>query len=842
MSSFAVAGAMARRELRGGIKGFRTFLACLALGVAAIAGIGSLSSSVTTGLAADANALLGGDVDLRMMHRPVSAEQIAWLNANGTVSQVRDMRAMAHVVGGDARTLVSLKAVDGRYPLYGALQFDVADPASSVLGFSGGEWGAAVERSLLARLGVSKGDKVRVGEGIYRIRAVIVREPDRAGGVRSITLGPRLMVALASLPSTRLVRPGSLLHYHYKVKLPPGRALGDWKRALAARFPEAGWRLRDRANATPGLRRFIDRTAQFLTLVGLTALLVGGVGIGNSVGAYLAGKRSTIATLKCLGAPSRTIFQIYFIQVALMALGGIALGIAVGALIPALVAGSLADWLPVPARLAFYPIPLMLAAIFGMLTMFAFSLWPIARACQAPAGSLFRDLIQPARRRPGLIIITATATAIATLGLLAVFTAYDRFLALWFVGGSIVAIIIFRAAAWAVRRLARRYSTGRRAGLRLALANLHRPGSPTGSILLSLGLGLTVLMTVALIEGNLARQIRETMPARAPGIYFIDIQTSQIAGFEQTARSIAGFRSLKHVPMLRGRITDIAGIPVAKVKIAPDVAWVVNNDRGLTWSRTAPEGAKLVAGKWWPADYAGPPLISLDARTAEGFGIGIGDSLTLNILGRPITARIASLRRVEWGTLRMNFVIVFSPGVIEQAPQTHIATVHVTPEAEVALEKAVTERFANVTAIRVREVLKSVAGIMERVALAVRLTAAITIVAGMLVLGGAIAAGHRRRVYDAVVLKVLGATRRVVLRAFLTEFGLVALAATFIAAIIGTIAAWAVVTRVMHVDWVFLPQALMVTILASLALTLVFGFAGTWRALGQKAAPLLRNE
>jgi putative ABC transport system permease protein len=307
-------------------------------------------------------------------------------------------------------------------------------------------------------------------------------------------------------------------------------------------------------------------------------------------------------------------------------------------------------------------------------------------------------------------------------------------------------------------------------------------------------------------------------------------------------RGVAGFRALRRVPLLRGRITRINGIPAADVKVAHGIAWVLRGARGLTWAGTAPEDARVVSGDWWQADYAGPPLISLDEHVAEGLGVGIGDTLTLNILGRPITARIANLRRVEWRSLRLNFAVIFSPGVIETAPQTYIATVHVEPEAETAVEKAVTDRFANITAIRVKEVLKSVAEIMQRIAAAVRLTAGITVLAGVLVLGGAVAAGHQRRVYDAVVLKVLGATRRDVLGAFLAEFGLLGLAATVIAALLGTIAAWAVVTRIMRVDWVFLPSALAVTILASFAFTLIFGFAGTWRALGQKAAPMLRNE
>ena len=497
MNTLTVARAIARRELRGGIKGFRTFLACLALGVAAIAGVGSLSSTVTAGLEGDARALLGGDVDIRTIHRPATAAQFAWLERSGAVSSTLHMRAMARTVDGGARSLISLRAVDGRYPLYGRLELDPPTPKAAALDFSDGMWGAAVERGLLARLGVTPGAAIRVGEATYRIRAVIEREPDRTGGARAISLGPRVMVAMASLPATQLVRPGSLLHYHYRVRLPPDVTLAAWRRALDEAFPDAGWRVRDRTNATPGIRRFIDRTIQFLTLVGLTALLVGGVGIGNSVRAYLAGKNTVIATLKCLGAPSRLIFQVYFIQVSVMALGGIALGLAVGGLVPVLVAGLLTEWLPVPAQFAFYPAPLAAAALFGVLTTLVFSLWPIARACRVPAGSLFRDLIQPVRRRPGAVVVGATVLAVLALAALAVLTASERGLAIWFVGGTAVSLLAFRAASWAVRRLARRCSGARSARLRLALANLHRPGAPTGSIMLSLGLGLSVLMSVA---------------------------------------------------------------------------------------------------------------------------------------------------------------------------------------------------------------------------------------------------------------------------------------------------------------------------------------------------------
>lgn len=840
--SFALALRLARRELRGGVRGFRTFLACLALGVAAIAAIGSLSSAVNAGLEADARRLLGGDLDIRTVHRPIGATALGWLKARGTVSNTVGLRTMARRPGAETRTLVQLKAVDGAYPLFGELELDPVQPAARALARLDGNWGAAAEAGLLTRLGLGLGDAVRIGDTLYRIRAVIGSEPDRGGGLRALSLGQRLMVSAASLTDTGLIRPGSLVHYHYRVRLAPGDRLDIFRRELDAAFPDAGWRVRDTTNATPAIRRFIDRTALFLTLVGLTALLVGGVGVGNAVQGFLDQKKSVIATLKCLGAPQSLIFRTYLILILAMATGGIALGLIAGGVAPLALARLVADVLPAAARVSFYPAPMALAAAFGLLTAFAFSLWPIARACLVPPGSLYRDLIAPAASRPRPAHIAAIAVAIITLAALAVLAADDRGLALWFVAGSIGAVALFRTAAWGVQRIARALRGRGSARLRLALGNLHRPGTATSGIVLSLGLGLTVLVTVAMIEGNLTRLIRDTMPDKAPGYYFIDIQPGQTTGFDETVNRVPGVRALHRVPMLRGRVTAVNGVPADKAKVAKDVAWVLRNDRGLTWARAAPVGTRLTAGSWWAEDHAGPPLVSLAADIAEGFGVGVGDSLTVDILGRRITARISSLRDVAWGTLRMNFVLVFSPGVIEEAPQTHIATVHADRGAEVRVERAVAKRFPNITSIRVRDVLQTAGEILGRIAVAVRATAAITVLAGALVLGGAIAAGHRRRVYDAVVFKVLGARRRDVAAAYLMEYGLLGIATAIIAAAAGTVAAAVVLVQVMHIDWTFLPGTVAATATAAVGLVVAIGFIGTWFAMGRKAAPLLHNE
>lgn len=843
MSSFATACRLARRELRGGVKGFRIFLACLFLGVAAIAGVGSLSQAMLQGLRDDGHALLGGEVDLRLIHQPATEEQIAWLDANSErLSQIADLRAMARSQGGGepARALVEVKAVDEAYPLYGTVALEPAQDVQNALASRDGVWGAVVAPSLLDRLDVSVGDEIRLGETRFEVRGTVQREPDRPA--RAFTLGPRVMVAHASLAETGLVQPGSLIYHHYRLDLPDGTALDRWTATLNETFPDAGWRVRGVENAAPGITRFVDMVTLFMTLVGLTALLVGGVGVANAVKSYLDGKRATIATFKCLGAPSRLVFQTYLLQVLALAVVGIVLGVLAGGLMPLLLGPILADRVNLSVSLGIYPKALGLAALFGLLTTLAFTLWPLARAQGIPAAALFRDLVAHQPTRLPVWAILAIAAAGGALGALAVLSADDRQFALGFVAGAVAALVIFRLTAALIVVAARRLPRPRRPGLRLAVSNLYRPGAPTGSVVMSLGLGLTVLIAIALIEGNITRQVVEDMPEEAPGFYFIDIQPHQIEAFDDTVQGFPGVREVAHVPMLRGRITGVQGTSVDELSVPDDVQWVFQGDRGITWSRTPPPNSRVVRGEWWPSDYDGPPLISVDENLGRAMNLDVGDRMTVNVLGRSIEAEIANFRDIEWSELRINFVLIFSPGMVSDAPQSYIATVHVDPEQEDALERAVGDEFANVSAIRVKEVLGQVTDLLANIATAVRATASVTVLAGIFVLAGAVAAGHHRRIYDSVVLKVLGATRRDVTRAFLLEYGLLGLVTAAIASAIGTVAAWLIISRMMEGGFVVMPWAIAVTAVVATAVTIAFGYLGTWSALRQKAAPLLRNE
>jgi putative ABC transport system permease protein len=823
---------LARRELRGGVKGLRIVLACLALGVAAITAVGTLRAATEAGLAADGARILGGDLEVQVSHRPIPEEALRWMEARGAVvSEVVGMRAMAVAASGE-RTLVELKAVDPRYPLYGEL---LLEPPGRL-----GPGEVAVERVVTERLGVAAGDTLRLGEARLRVRGVIAQEPDRVAS--PAVLGPRAMIGLADLAATQLVQPGSLVQYEYRLRLPEGASRAGFAAELRAAFPDGGWRIRAADQAAPGVSRFVDRAASFLTLAGLTALLVGGIGVATGVRSWLDQRARTIATLRCLGAPAGVVFATYLLQVLALAALGIAIGLAAGFGLTSFAAWALAGTLPVPPRLGFYPEPLAIAALYGLLTAVAFALWPLGRAREIPGAALFRDVVQHARGRPRWSLLAANVAAVGALVALVVGTSENPRFALGFCAAALATLGLFRLGAWGLMAAARRVRHVRRPSVRLGLANLHRPGAPTPLMLVSLGIGLTTLAAIALIDGNLRRQIAEQMPSAAPNFFFIDIQSDQAERFDALAAAQPGVSEVRRVPSLRARIVAVNGTPAEQVRASEESAWALRGDRGLTYAATPPDGTKLVAGEWWPADYRGPPLVSFDANLARGWGVGIGDTITINVLGRDVPLKVASLRDVEYRSLAINYALVASPGLLDRAPHTHIATVRNDPGRDTAVLRSLTDAFPNVSGIRVRDALEAVAELLSRIGVALSSTAAVTLLAGALVLAGAVAAGQRRRVRDAVVLKTIGATRAQIRAAYLVEFGLLGVTAGVLAAAAGTLAAWGVVRFVMRAEWAFLPGTLAVTVIACALLTLAFGYVGTALALRARPAPMLRNE
>jgi len=482
-----------------------------------------------------------------------------------------------------------------------------------------------------------------------------------------------------------------------------------------------------------------------------------------------------------------------------------------------------------------------LAAAFGLLTATLFAVWPLAAARETPAASLFREY-SATRHRPKPFFIAVSVITFALLVGLAVVTVSEKFFAIAFILAAIGMFVILFLVGKAVQKIAKAAPRSRIPTLRLAVANLYRPGAATASVVLSMGLGLTLFVTVALIEGNLREQVQDQLPENAPAFFFIDIQNSQIDEFKGAAGRIDGVSDVNHVPNLRGRIVKVNGIPASEVAVSSDVKWVLRGDRGLTYSKEVPVNAVIVEGDWWPEDYSGKPLISISDDAAKGMGIGVGDSMTVNVMGREIEAEIANLRKVDWSSLAINFVIVFDHNALAGAPHSMLATAKATDEAESELFRVITSNFPNISVVRMKEALQTVSKILEQLSSSVTATASVTLVSGVLVLAGAFAAGHRKRVYDSVILKVLGATRRDIFKIFLTEYALLGLVTSVIASAGGWAAAYFVITEVLEAKWTNLPLTVLGTIAISVGVTILFGLYGSWKALGEKAAPILRAE
>ena len=831
LAPIRLAGRLARRELRGGVRGFRIVLACLALGVAAIAGVGSLREGIARGLAEEGTRLLGGDLEVDTGANAVPDDLRSYLAARGgRISELTMMRALLVTPAGE-RQLVELKAVDPAWPLVGVARFE--PPVASFTG------GVVVEAVVLNRHGLKPGDLVRLGNATLTLHGALTQEPD---SVSSPLLAPRALMALTDLPATGLDVPGALVRHAVRVVLPVGENPVAFAAALRQKFADRGWRIRDPSAAAPGISRVIEQTSQFMTLVGLTALLVGGIGVANGVRAWLLARAKTLATLRCLGASSGLVLTMCLIQVLGLAVLGTLIGLVLGAVLPLSIALLPADLLPITPRLGLYRGPLMLAAVFGLLTAFCFALPPLARAARIPGAALFRDVEIPAVVRAGWRILLVILGLAAALVALTVASTQDHKLAAWFCAGAVGALAALRLSAWGLVRGARALPRPHLAWARLGIGNLYRPGAPGPLLVVSVGLGLSTLAAVALIQGNLRAQVTAQIPALAPSFYFVDIQSDQLARFDALLAATKGVEEVRHVPSLRARIVAVNGVPAEQVRATPDTQWALRGDRGLTYEAAMPEGTRLTAGRWWPVEYRGPPRVSFDAALAAGWGVKLGDIIRVNVLGREIDLTVTSLRDIAWRSLGINFTMITSPGLLEQAPHTHIATVRAVSGTHGTLLRIVGDALPNVTGIRVEDVLRSVAAILDQLAVALAATGGITLIAGLLVLAGAVAAGQARRVREAVLLKTLGATRRQIRAAWLTEFGAIGLVAGLAAAVIGSASAWGVVRFVMHADFIFQPARLAAILICALVLLLISGYLGTASALRAKAAPVLRSE
>lgn len=837
---------LALRDFRGGLRGFGIFLASIALGVAAITGVGSVSSALKDGLAQQGRAILGGDASFNLVQHEINAPEREFFLQQGRLSSVALMRAMARGDNGEA-ALVEIKAVDGTYPLAGELGLEPPLPLADALAEREGAFGIVAEAALLAKLGLSLGSRLTIGDMPFELRSVLAAEPDHFFG--AIGFGPRVLISEAALRATGLLQPGALTKWAYRVLLNGATAsdsqLDAFTEAVKQEFPEAGWDVRTRKNISPQFSRNLDRFTEFLTLVGLTSLIVGGIGVANAIAGFVERKRPVIATLKAVGASGSTVFALMLTQTMLIALVGVTIGAALGAALPFVAVWGFGSLIPFPLAPAVFPTAIGKGVLYGLLTALAFSAGPLGHAHDVPVQALFRAEIEPRRTlpRPRYIALIVCAA----LGLASTFLVFatDRGLVLIYMAATLAAFAVLRGASFLIMFGAKKIPHMRNVALRLAIGNIHRPGALTPSVVLSLGLGVALLVTLTLIDGNISAELKPSLIGKTPSFYFLDVQNAKAGEFTAFLKSHAPGSKIELVPMLRGRIIRLNGLQVGVAQPKQSVAWVLEGDRGITFAPSLPEGSVLINGAWWPSDYTGPPLVSMENEAAEGLGLAVGDEVTVNVLGREITAKIANTRKVNWRSYGINFVLVFSPNSFAGAPFADLATLTFedasSPARESSILRETARKFPSITSIRVKDALDTVNAVVAQLAFAVRGASSVAFLASILVLGGALAAGQTARIHDAVVLKTLGATRSRLLAAYIFEYSALGLCTALFGVAAGAAAAYAIVDQVMKLDFLWLWPQTFLAAAAAVSVTIGLGLLSTWWILGRKPAPYLRD-
>ncbi len=843
--SRAFAFTLARRHLRRGSRHHLPIVAAIALGVGAVVAIGAAADHAQRAIAREAKSLLAADVEirsLRLLSSPAVEAAIGRLASRGArVTAVSELAGMATASGRTA--LVELKAVDAGYPFYGEVETAPARPLPVLLA-GGPPFGAVVQDALLIRLGLSVGDRFRLGDAEFVAVAVLRAAPDHAVG--AFNLGPRVLISRDALDHTALVRPGSRVRYRTLIALPPdGPSAETVRDGLRADLVGEPVRVSAYADSQPQLRRSLDRLGVYLGLVGVTALLLGGVGVAGSARALLAERWRTLALLRSLGAQSRTLVWSTLIELAALgAIGGL-VGVALGAVGQRALVSAAGAFASIPLEASATMGPYAQGVAVGVLAGVAFALWPLAAAVGAPAAAVLRHEAAPLRPRAHLVFVMAILGVVG-VWLFVWWQVRSPAIAAWYLGGLAVAGVVLASSGWLMTRLAKSTPAPASFAWRRGLRALARPGTHTTAAVVSLGLGVTTVLTVGLVERAIRAELTEQIPRTAPSLFFIDIQPDQRDPFAAlaAARSVP----LDLVPVARTRLLAIDGRPVGSEGPSgtdAEYRWYFTREYVVTAGSLLPRGNRIVEGRWWdaPADGArSDVMVSVEEEAARRLGVGLGSVLVFDVYGAPLEARVASLRSVDWDTHALNFFMIFSPAALDDAPITFLGAAQAPPTEEIALQQAVVARFPNVTAIPLGDILASVARVVERAAFAARGVACLVAGVGFVVLGGALAASRDARLREAMLLKTFGATRGAVARALAVEFGLLGVASGVIAGTLATGLSWGITRWLLDLPWTAAPGHLLAATAVTVAGTVGAGLASTYRLLGKRPFPVLRGE
>ena len=812
---------------------------CLIFGVASIATIGSLRGAIEAGLNRNGQVFLGGDAEIELTYRRASPQENDWMAQQSLQkSEIIDFRSMAVARDNSKRILTQVKAVDATYPLVGEIVLSNGMGLPEALAGQNDLPGAVVAPALLRRLQLNLGDIMQLGEQEFVVMATLEKEPDNFG---NFALGPRSIVLAQDLEGSGLLSQGTIFSSKYRLILPNSADFDKAKAIFETDWATAGGKWKDARNASPGAARAIDRLSTFLVLIGLSGLVVGGIGVSAAVRAFVAKKTGNIAVLKTLGATPRQIFWIYTLQIIAYTVVAVILGVLLGAVAPFLARPFLPESLSAVAVISVYPSALLEAATYGALAAAIFSIWPLAQTEQIRPANLFRGGTPQSWPAARYIMVLVILLGGALWG--AVQFSGSIAMTMWLLGGISLALLFLALMAGLFQLILKRVVRGKslqgRLALRAAVSAISSGTERASPVVMGIGLGLAVLAAVGQIDGNLRNSMTKSLPDKAPSFFFLDIQSGQLEEFNQRLSDNTEVDRVETAPMLRGLVTQINGKPAAEVG---GDHWVLRGDRGISYAAEMPEKTSLTTGKWWPADYAGPAQISFSAEAAGEIGIGIGDSLTLNVLGRDITATITSLRDVDFSNAGMGFVILLNAGALAGAPHSHIATVYAAEAAEIPILDELGQAFPNVTGIQIREAVLMVSGIVSSIASAASIGAIATLITGFLILIGAASASSEQRAYETAILKTLGATRREILVSFALRSAMVGALAASVALGAGLLGGWAVSNFVFESSFEVIWSNAALIILGGVGATLITGVLFALGPLSQSAAAELRHR
>jgi putative ABC transport system permease protein len=836
------------RESRGSRGRLTFFIACLAVGVSAVVAVAGLSASLDQGIRREARQLLAADLAIRGS-QPIPPEVNGALAPFAGVQRtnLEETVTVATVASPDARPgpsqLAELKVVDGVYPFYGKLVLRPGRPLHELLT----PRTAVVGSELLARLGRKVGDDILIGGQPFRVAGTVVSEPDRVS--ISFTLGPRAFLSKEGFARTSLEGQGSRVSYRALFKLPEGATAAELNAVAAAVKrvlpPGENYRVETYRQAQPALRKNLSRIERFLGLVALLSLFVGGIGVAQSVRAWLTGRLDSIAILKCLGLRPREIFPLYLGQTLLLGLAGSVVGIVAGAIVQLILPRLFPDLIPAELINPWQPVALLRGLALGVGVALLFSLPPLSAVLRVPPARVLRRDAEPLPRHRWVATATMLVLGLGIWGMAAL-QSHSALLGTQFTLGVGVVTALLAGAAllvtWLVRRLPRDFAS---LWLRQGLAALARPGAAGASAIVALGLGVLVVLGMSLVQQRLAAQLSAEMPSNAPSAFLLDIQPNQWQGIEKMLIGVGATR-VESVPVIMARLRAIDGVKVEDLveRREGERRWGLTREQRLTYMKELPKDNQIVQGKLWSDPDPSPnhAEVSLEKEFADGIGARLGSILSFDIQGVPLDLKVTSLRTVNWQTFGINFFLVVEPGVLESAPQMRLAVARLPRGGEQRAQDALAASYPNVTLLRIREILEKVLKVLQRISLGIRFLGGFTVVAGIAILAGAISAGSARRGREVALLKTLGMTRRGVAATFAAEYALIGLVAGGIGTLGATALAYGVVTRGFQISWQLDPLSLTVALGGTVVLAVVAGLAASYRALQRRPIEVLRAE